>query len=142
MNHPTEQDLLLLAHNQLGFGRALLAQWHISRCKACRKRFTELNSLSGVAAAAMRGGMPAWRPAGMAAQVKLAIMALVIAGGVLVTEVVVANRTPAPVAVPVIQVIGPSCEQKPGSPAAPTKAAPGATKPTTATILRPKVKAQ
>jgi len=93
MNHPPDQDLLLLAHRSLNLVKTLAARWHVWRCPECRLRYRELNSLSFAVASALRIGLPSWKPAVMALKVKLLIGVVALATGTLVTEVVIANRT-------------------------------------------------
>src|SRR3569832_1041988 len=84
MNHVTDQDLLLLAHRSLGFFRSLGVAIHLRTCSSCRKRYTEMATMSTAIASSLRVGMrSAWKPAGMALRMKILLSALVMAGGVL-----------------------------------------------------------
>ena len=60
MNHTSDQDLLLLAHNSLGLVKTALARFHVWRCVACRRRLTEFDSFSRGVAAAVRGVVCVW----------------------------------------------------------------------------------
>jgi len=95
VNHPPDQDLLLLAHRSLAPFRAVAARWHIRNCVSCRKRFSEFDTLSSAVASAFRLGMPAWKPLGTALSLKLLIGIIVVALGLLGGEVVVSGMAPA-----------------------------------------------
>ena len=59
-----DQELLLLAHGALSLPRRLIAQAHLQRCAACRKRYNRLMQVSSALSAAL--GTPAripWSPA-------------------------------------------------------------------------------
>lgn len=92
MKHPLDQDLLLLAHNSLNPFKALAASLHLRKCAECRKRYAEFGVVTSVAAAAVRGNMPAWKPLGMALRMKLLIVALIVSAAVLGASVAM-NRS-------------------------------------------------
>lgn len=95
-SHLPEQDLLLLAHNQLSPLRRLAAERHLNRCEECRGRLARLTAVSHQIAAALRpAGLPAWKPASSgrvgilpftpATLVLVAALVLVLASAVVVT---------------------------------------------------------
>jgi len=86
VKHTPDQDLLLLAHRSLDPVHAFTIRLHVSRCDSCRKRLAEFTSISTAAASALRVGMPAWKPMGMALKMKLLLgglllSALLVTGG-------------------------------------------------------------
>ena len=42
MNHPTEDELLLLAYSELAESRAAVLESHVAACAACREQLTQL----------------------------------------------------------------------------------------------------
>lgn len=76
-----DQDLLLLAHNELGAVRALRVKLHMHTCPKCRARFTELAAVSMAVAGAIRFGLPAWKPAIVVLPLRMKVMLSVLAAG-------------------------------------------------------------
>ena len=92
MKHPADQDLLMLAHRSLDPFKAIATRWHLTRCADCRRRYSEFGALSTAVASAIRIGLPAWKPIVLALKTKLLAAVILLAAGILVTEVVVSNR--------------------------------------------------
>jgi len=88
VKHPSDQDLLMLAHRSLGPLKFVEVRLHVLRCAECRRRCAEFGLLSSAVASTLRLGMPAWKPGIVALKLKLLIGVTVLATGVLVTEAV------------------------------------------------------
>lgn len=86
MNHVSDQDLLLLQHQSLGLFKSVMATIHLRGCKSCRKRATEIGSFTFGVAAAVRGGLPAWKPLGMALRMKLMLVVLAVGASYLAVQ--------------------------------------------------------
>ncbi|HEU4753266.1 MAG TPA: hypothetical protein VFU47_09155 [Armatimonadota bacterium] len=66
--HGRDQDLLLLAHGELGGIRRALTEAHARRCPRCQDQKERYLALSGAMATALRGTeLAAWRPRAVAA---------------------------------------------------------------------------
>jgi hypothetical protein len=95
VKHIEDQDLMLLAHRSLGPAQSVAAKIHLWRCPSCRAKFGELSSFSTSVASAVRVGLPAWKPAGIALQMKLFLAAIVVAGSFLVFQIAQRPTPPA-----------------------------------------------
>lgn len=86
MNHIPDQELLLMAHHALGPFRSIAGLVHMRKCAQCRKRLSEYASLSSTVAGAVRVGMPAWKPLGLAIGTKLLLSIAVVGLAILFVE--------------------------------------------------------
>lgn len=83
MSHVSDQDLLLMAHRSLGSVREIGARIHLRRCSSCRAKLGAVGSMSAMVAAAVRPGLPAWKPSGITLSAKILIATIAFGGALL-----------------------------------------------------------
>ena len=87
MRHPTDENILLLAHGELSAWRVLPLQIHLRRCLRCQARYADFARTSTALAAALRDpNAPPWQPAAPARNLRLllaAFAALILLTGAL-----------------------------------------------------------
>ena len=75
--HPSDENILLLAHGELAAWRGQLLQIHLRRCLRCRARYADFARTSTALAAALRGPDAApWHPAASARNIRLVLASL------------------------------------------------------------------
>jgi hypothetical protein len=84
VRHPTDQELLMLAHRAVDPVKAIRLRAHVKRCAPCQDGFARQARLSQSIAGAIRIGLPAWSPLGLGialrTKVLLAVLAVSVAG--------------------------------------------------------------
>ncbi|SRR6266487_2753676 len=83
MNHPTGDELLLLAYGELPAAHVARVEAHLGECAACRAQFTRLDAAHvalDTAIAPLRRIAPRWTVAALAAAVVLATVFLTSSG--------------------------------------------------------------
>ena len=95
-----DQNLLLLAHNELSPLARLATLWHLRTCNRCQQRERQMAAASQQIASSLRpDGLAPWKPAKTAAplgalpQTAMLVLLTALLALVLLTTILVVNRT-------------------------------------------------